>query len=88
MQLRLETVAKLVGEEASGMEATREPLADGVEPGFNLAWVMDGDDPFGPLEQQRPSGRAGGSRGQAVIEENERGGGHQSAGRIRLSSQA
>jgi len=40
------------------------------------AWAMDGDDPFGPLEQQRPPGRAGGSRGQAVIEENERGGGH------------
>ena len=30
VQLRLETVAKLIGEEASGMEATRQPLADGV----------------------------------------------------------
>jgi hypothetical protein len=75
-ELRLETVAKLVGEEASGVEATREPLADGVEPCFHLAWARDGDDPFGPLKQQRPSGRARSGRGQAVIEENERGGGH------------
>ena len=76
LQLRLEAIAELVGEEARGVQPARQAVGDDVEAGFHVFRTIDGDHPLRVFEQQRPPRGARGRRGQTVVEENEGSGGH------------